>query len=105
MQARVPRRSIERGAQHAHSLAIAIVLPVEIGEVDRRGRELRVEPQCSFVLRLRFRCAAATGEKIAEGRASLRPVGIEALGGNKFSGGMLEALAIGVRLPRGRNGG
>ena len=42
MQARIPRRSGERGTQHALSLGIAIVLTVEIGEVDRRGRKLRV---------------------------------------------------------------
>jgi hypothetical protein len=53
-------------------------LPVEIGEVDRRGRILWAEPQRGLVFDLGIR---APGVEISQRGAGFGPIGVEALGG------------------------
>src|SRR5262249_57264622 len=97
MQPRVLRRGGDRRGQRAFSIAVPDELAIKIGEVDRRRRVLRAQPQRSLVFDLGIRKEATSGEKISQGGAGLRPIGIEALGGDELGRRALERFAIGGR--------
>jgi hypothetical protein len=89
----------------ASPLAVPPRLAIEIGEVDRRRRKLRAQPQRRFIFRLRLRREAAAGIEAAQRRARLGPIGVEPLRSDELGRRTLEALPVGHRLVRGRDAG
>ena len=64
--------------------------PVEIGEVDQRGNEIRVEPQGRAVFRLRRGQLMAPQVQQAEIEMRLGPLGIDHLGSDQFAVGAVQ---------------
>src|SRR5215471_18290623 len=89
--------------QHCQRLAIAAELPIEIGEVDHRGRVVRAQPKRRLVFGLGVAPATALRIKISQRGTRLGSIGIETLGGNELGRRALETLAIGGRLARVRD--
>ena len=92
MQPRIPGRRGDRRAQHALAFGIPAELPIEIGEIDRRRRVLRAEPQRGLVFGLGLGGLAAPRVEASERGARFRPIGVEALRGDELGRRALEAL-------------
>ena len=76
---------------------------IKVGEIDGGGGVLRAQLQRGFVLGLGLGRPAALRKETSERGARFRPIGIEALGVDKFGGRALEPFAVGGRLARGRH--
>src|SRR5580693_8674184 len=103
MKSGILRNGSYRHAQHAFAIAVATKAAVEVGQVDRGGRILPVQPQRSLVFGLRFDWAAALRKKTSERRTGFWPIVIETLRSYKLRRGALKPFAVDRWLVRRRN--
>ena len=88
------RRARERRAQRSLRFVLARDRAVQVGEVERRLHERRVELERLAVRRRGLGVAAARREQVAERGLRLRPVGVETLRGDVLLERRLEPLAV-----------
>src|SRR5215467_11394262 len=95
MQPGMPGGGVDGRPQDFLSVAIPTALAIEIGEVDRRRCKLWAQPKRCSIFGFRLGRKATAGIEVTERRTCFRPIGVEALRGNEFGCGALEALAVG----------
>src|SRR3954469_9630302 len=98
MQPRILWRCDECRAQHVLALPIPAQTPIQIGEVDRRGRKLRVQAESGVVFSLGLWGTAPARVEGAERGTRLGSIGIELLGSDELACGALEPCTVGRRL-------
>ena len=76
------------------SLFVHAACPIEIGEVDESRDEIRVETQRGTVFLFRLGHLPAPQIQQPKIEVSLRPVGIDHLGGNELGGGLDEGSLL-----------
>ena len=94
VQSAIARRQADCGAQNFFALCFPPRLPVQIGKIDRGRKILRTQSKRCFILCFGFSDLSAPGEKGAERRTRLRPVGIELLSRDKFRRRAFETPAV-----------
>src|SRR5262245_57381291 len=101
MQGRVSGRGSGRFPQGGHSLVLASQCAIEVREVNRRRRKLRVEAQRCLVFGFGLARSASLRQKIRKRYTRLGPLGIEPLRGDELRGSGLEAAPVGIGLTGG----
>jgi hypothetical protein len=97
MRRRATRSLLEDVAQHAFALRFPAGGPVEIGEIDRRRNEARVQRERRP--ELRFGGGGLLLRRVQQGQVHvrLRAVGVELLGGDVLPDGPVQRRALSLR--------
>ena len=74
-------------------------MPIQIGEIDRRGCKLRAQSQGGDKFLFGLGAVTALGVERSQRRARFGAIGVETLGGNKLGGRTVETIAISWGLP------